>query len=136
MSTQLLLTIPDDLYDQANSVAQAHQLELNDWFITLAKQAISPENARRANAFAFTPDPAVQREKTAYLAMHTTLKESYLGQYVAIHKGQLVDWDEDYMALFQRIDEQYPDQFVWLTQVNDEPTRTITVRSPGFLREV
>lgn len=29
--------------------------------------------------------------------------------------------------LFERIDENYPDVFVWLTQVEDEPIGTITL---------
>jgi hypothetical protein len=80
------------------------------------------------------PTPQVESEKTAYLQLYPQLKESHSGQYVAIYQGQLVDHDEDYGALFERIDDQYPDEFVWLTRVGDEPIDTIRFRSPRLER--
>ena len=80
-------------------------------------------------------DPAVEREKAAYIRLHPQLKSRYLGQYVAIYGGELVDHDEDNGALFERIDECYPDEFVWMTRVDEEPIGTIHFRSPRFARE-
>ncbi len=80
-------------------------------------------------------DTQVEREKNAYLRLYPQLKKQYTGQYVAIHNSQLVDHDVDYGALFERIDDRYPDTFVWLTQVEAEPMGTIVVRSPRFVRE-
>lgn len=80
-------------------------------------------------------DAQVEREKNAYLQLYPQLKKQYTGQYVAIHNSQLVDHDVDYGALFERIDDRYPDTFVWLTQVEAEPMGTIVVRSPRFVRE-
>ena len=80
-------------------------------------------------------DTQVEREKNAYLRLYPQLKKQYTGQYVAIHNSQLVDHDIDYGALFERIDDRYPDTFVWLTQVEAEPIGTIVVRSPRFVRE-
>jgi hypothetical protein len=80
-------------------------------------------------------DTQVEQEKRAYLQLYPQLKKQYAGQYVAIHNSQLVDHDVDYGALFERIDDRYPDTFVWLTQVEAEPIGTIVVRSPRFVRE-
>jgi hypothetical protein len=80
------------------------------------------------------PAPQVEQEKSAYLQLYPQLKRSHSGQYVAIYQGQLVDHDEDYGALFARIDDQYPDEFVWLTRVGDEPIDTIRFRSPRLER--
>ncbi|GIK58675.1 MAG: hypothetical protein HND44_18180 [Chloroflexi bacterium] len=68
-------------------------------------------------------DPQLEQEKAAYLQLFPQLKRQYAGQYVAIHGSELVDG-----ALFERIDERYPDTFVWLTRVADEPIRTLNFR--------
>jgi hypothetical protein len=47
----------------------------------------------------------------------------------------MVDHDEDYGALFERIDDRYPDSFVWLTRVEDEPIGSLAFRSPRFAED-
>jgi hypothetical protein len=81
-------------------------------------------------------DQPVEQEKAAYLRLYPQLKRQYAGQCVAIHGGELVDHDEEYGALFERIDERYPDTFVWLTRVADEPMRTLVFRSPRLMEGV
>jgi hypothetical protein len=76
------------------------------------------------------PDTAVERERAAYLRLYPHLKQTHAGKYVAIHNAQLVDYDTDEAALFARIDDKYPDEFVWLTRVNEKPEREIKMRSP------
>ena len=61
------------------------------------------------------------------------IKNKYLGQHIAILNGQLIDVDEDYGALYERIDAQYPDRFVWMAAVEDEPMPTLVFRSPDSL---
>lgn len=78
-------------------------------------------------------DPAVERERRAYLDLHATLLEQYPGKHVAIHGGELVDVDDDFEVLLARIERRFPDVFVWLAQVNDLPTPTFNLRSPRFL---
>jgi hypothetical protein len=82
-----------------------------------------------------TADAKVDQEKAAYLKLYPQLKDQYAGQYIAIHNAQLVDHDRDYGALFERIDDQYPDTFVWLTPVEEEPIGTIVLRSPRCLED-
>ncbi len=53
--------------------------------------------------------------------MYAQLKTRYLGQYVAIHKGQLVDTDADCGSLFLRIQKQYGDLIVLIRQVRETP---------------
>jgi hypothetical protein len=72
----------------------------------------------------------MEREMLAFIQMHPVLKKKYLGQHVAIFGSQLIDMDEDYAALYERIDAQYPDQFVWMATVEDEPIPTLVFRSP------
>ncbi len=70
------------------------------------------------------------REMEAYIALHPALKANYMGQHVAILDGQLIDHDSDPAALYERIAARYPDRFVWLTAVEEEPLATVKFRSP------
>lgn len=75
------------------------------------------------------PDEALEREKAAYIAMHPMLREKYPGQHVAIHNEELVDHDTDLDALWERIDARYPDEFVWVATVKEEPIETYGLAS-------
>jgi hypothetical protein len=61
----------------------------------------------------------------AYIGMHSMLKEKYFGKHVAIYGGKLIDFDQDPDALYVRIDEKYPDEFVWLSKVEEEAMPTL-----------
>ncbi len=82
------------------------------------------------------PDPAVEQERAAYLRMYPDLQKTHAGQYVAICNGELVDFDSDEAALFARIDDLYPDKFVWMTRIEDVPEKEIVLRSPRFTPEI
>lgn len=75
-------------------------------------------------------DALVATEMQAYIAMHPDLLQKHRNQYVAIYNGELIDHDEQFDALLARIDAAYPDQFVWLTRVEEQPIRELTFRSP------
>ena len=60
-------------------------------------------------------------EIEAFEQMHAQLKMCYLGQYVAIHKGALVDTDANCEALFLRIQKQYGPLTILIRQVGETP---------------
>lgn len=81
------------------------------------------------------PNDALDQEMEAYIEMHATLKEQYLGQHVAIFQGELVDHDADYGTLYERILARYPNQTVWISTIREEAIPTMHQRSPRFERE-
>lgn len=93
----------------------------------LAEQAI--HDFLRADA-----EVAIEREIEAFRQMHPNLLKHYLGQYVAIYQGQLVDHDQNRLALYLRIDNQYPDVPVLMRPVSSQVDRIITIRSPRLER--
>lgn len=93
----------------------------------LAEQAI--HDFLRADA-----EAATYREIEAFRKMHSDLLKGYEGQYVAIYQGQLVDHDQDRLALYLRIDNQYPDVPVLMRPVRSQVDRIITIRSPRLER--
>ncbi|MEZ4865546.1 MAG: type II toxin-antitoxin system RelB/DinJ family antitoxin [Caldilineaceae bacterium] len=76
----------------------------------------------------------MEQNIAAYRAMHNELVNRYLGQYVAICGGKLVDQDPDPLLLLERIRKNYPDQVVLRRKVERTPEREIRVRHPRFER--
>lgn len=76
----------------------------------------------------------IKAEAEAFRSMHPELAEKYLGQYVAIHDGQVVDHDQDFQSLHSRIRKRFGRQPVLLRRVEVEPESVWTFRSPRFER--
>jgi hypothetical protein len=76
----------------------------------------------------------IQEEAEAFRAMHAELMEQYGGRVVAIHDEEVVDHDEDFVALHRRIRDRFGNTAVLLRRVGPEPERTLTFRSPHFER--
>ncbi len=76
----------------------------------------------------------IRAEAEAFRSMHAELAEKYLGQYVAIHNGKVIDHDEDFQSLHSRIRQRFGRQPVLLRRVEAEPERVWLFRSPRFER--
>ncbi|MDM8518930.1 DUF5678 domain-containing protein [Anaerolineales bacterium HSG6] len=72
----------------------------------------------------------LDQEISAYKTMYATLKQEYLGKWVAIHHQKLVDHDADGATLYQRIRKKYGRISVLLRQVGEQPIEEVWVRTP------
>ncbi len=129
MAEQINIPIPQTLYRRVRELARLRKQPVDNVLIDVLEQALPPSNEPDVT----NEDAAVDREMQAYINLHPMLKEKYLGQHVAIFGGKLIDIDKDYGVLYERIDAQYPDQFVWLSTVEEEPMPTLLFRSPRLL---
>jgi len=77
---------------------------------------------------------AMEQNVAAYRVMHSELVDRYLGQYVAIYAGKLVDYDPDPLLLLERIRRNYPNEVVLRRKVERTPEREIRIRHPKFER--
>ena len=137
MIEQATIAVPQKLYERVHRLAQRRQqsvAELIADFMDLVEDHLVFEEASVIDDWS-EPNEAVDREMQAYVAMHPQLKQQFLGKHVAIYGGELIDMDDNFAALYARIDVKYPDEFVWLTPVEEEAIPTIVVRSPRFDRE-
>jgi Family of unknown function (DUF5678) len=137
MIEQATIAVPQKLYERVHRLAQRRQqpvAELIADFMDLVEEHQVFEEASAIDDWS-EPNEAVDREMKAYVAMHPQLKQQFLGKHVAIYGGELIDMDDNFAALYARIDAKYPDEFVWLTPVEEEAIPTIVVRSPRFDRE-
>jgi len=82
------------------------------------------------------PQQAVMEyEVNAFEQMHFDLVSRFLGDYVAIYQGQVVDSDSDQLTLIERIDLRYPDQVVLIRQVQQQLPPPLNFRSPRLERK-
>lgn len=92
---------------------------------TLAREAIRTHLRAIAQA-------TMDEEIRAYVRLHPTLLADIPGDYAAIHQGQIVDHDEDQLALLARIEEKYPGIPVLIRQVTPLAEPEIKVLSPNL----
>jgi hypothetical protein len=61
----------------------------------------------------------LRREQEAFEEQYLQLKHEYLGRYVAFHKGQLVDVDENERALYIRVHQRFPNTVIGIFPVDE-----------------
>jgi hypothetical protein len=76
----------------------------------------------------------IKAEADAFRSMHAEMVREYLGQYVAVHNGQVVDHDQDFQSLHNRIRQRFGHRPVLLRRVEAEPERVLVFRSPRLER--
>lgn len=74
----------------------------------------------------------IEAEAEAYQKLHPMLMQEYLGQYVAIHHGQVIDHDKDFQQLHARVRQRFGRRPVLLRRVEDAPERMLVFRSPSL----
>ena len=72
----------------------------------------------------------VAQEEEYFQGQHTQLLQSYQGQYIAMHDGQVIDSDVDELALYMRIRQQYPLIGILIKKVTVTPEDIWIIRSP------
>ena len=77
----------------------------------------------------------IRTETEAFNAQYEILKASYAGQYVAVHRGKVIDHDADIRSLHLRVYEQLGRTPILLKQVTDEAERELVFRSPRLERK-
>jgi hypothetical protein len=71
----------------------------------------------------------IEREAEAYERMHPSLRDRFLGQWVAIHDQQLVDHDSDRLALYRRVRTRFGHTPILMRRVAESPVETIWMRT-------
>ena len=67
----------------------------------------------------------ISEETRIYRQRHAELKKQYLGQYIAMHEGQVVDHDNDFPTLRQRIRRRFEHTPVMITLVEEAAEQTL-----------
>jgi hypothetical protein len=128
MAEQVNVSIPQKLYRRVYELARIQKRPIDDMLIEVLDRALPPGDEQEL--FDYDEDNAVEKEMQAFITLHPMLKEKYLGQHVAIYDGKLIDHDQDFKSLYERIEAIYPNEFVWLATVEEEAMPTLISRSP------
>src|SRR5438105_3573979 len=93
------IAIRDELIRSAEKVAQEQGTDVaslvNEW-------------VRRELALA--REQKIREESGRFRAQHSALQANYLGEYVAMHNGEVLDHGADVHALYLRIRDQFDDE--------------------------
>ena len=119
---ELTLKIPDPAFRRARQIAFDDARPVEDVLVELVMRGGGLESADDRDA-------SIDREREAFLSLHPQLLAEYEGKFVAIADGKLADWDADREHLMERVRVDYPERFVWVSQVRAEPLRTFQMPS-------
>jgi hypothetical protein len=113
------ITLEPDLYDRVKAAAQEQQASVDEVFAKAVQTYLWEQQRQK-----------ISGESRLYQQQHARLKAHFLGQYIAMHDGQVVDHDTDFTQLRRRIRAQYGRTAVMITRVEETPVATFTRR--GF----
>lgn len=130
--------LPDQTAEKLNRSATRRGLDTNQLLVQLVEEFLASEPMPVEST---PPDRTADYEKIAqeqkyYEAQHADIVSQYRGHYIAMHEGKLVDHDMDRVALSRRIRRRYGSTAILITQVREEPKRTIMLRSPRLVKIV
>jgi hypothetical protein len=108
------VAVEPKLYSRVEEAALEYQVSIDE-ILTTALRLYLWELDRRQ----------ISKESAIYRQRHAELKARYLGQYIAMHKGQVVDHDTDFQALRQRIRQRFGRTPVMIALVEDVAERPL-----------
>lgn len=108
------LVIPRNLLERAKRLAQRQDRQVRDVVAEALERGL-PLLERQSIPAEW------EQESGAFRHMHPTWRTEYAGEYVAVYQGELIDHDPAFGALLERVSKLYPDEFVLIRPVQDEP---------------
>ncbi len=79
---------------------------------------------------ALAREQKIREESVRFRAQHSRLRTAYLGEYVAMQNGEVLDHAPDVHQLYLRIKERFGDEPILIAPVTDAPTPLYQMRSP------
>jgi metal-responsive CopG/Arc/MetJ family transcriptional regulator len=136
------VTLPDEVVAKLRKAAEQEGTELSelleravDYYVAQTAQPANEAEDDQAQKLSWEEQKRrIEEEQQAFEAQHERLSREYVGEHIAMYQGQVVDHDEDGVALHRRIRERFGNQPVLITPVLPEPVQVITVRSPRSAR--
>jgi hypothetical protein len=117
------IAIRDDLVRSAEKVAQEQGTDV----ASLVNEWIERE-------LALAREQKIHEESVRFRAQHSDLQAKYLGEYVAMRGGEVLDHGADVQALYLRMRDRFGDEPVLIAPVTESSTPTYDMRSPRTVR--
>lgn len=108
------LTVEPELYERVEKAASKHRTSVDDVLMEAVRQYLWELDRRR-----------ISEESEIYHQRHAELRTRYLGQYIAMTDGQVVDNDFDFQTLYQRVRQRFGRTPVMITLVEEAAERPL-----------
>ena len=72
----------------------------------------------------------VRAEEQHFRAQYRSLLEQYAGRFVAMHEGEVIDADDDELALYHRVRDRFPAVGILIKKVSADVEMVWSMRSP------
>jgi len=108
------LTVESELYKRVEEAAQEQDASVDDLLTQALRYYLWDLECRK-----------VSEETQRYHQHYQGLKEKYLGQYIAMRNGQVVDHDQDFITLRKRVPKRFGRTPVMITLVEDVVERPL-----------
>ncbi len=109
------ITVEPELYQRVEQAAQERHASADEITTEAIRQFLWDLDRRKISA-----------ESDVYRQRHDEFKVKYLGKYIAIRNGQVIDYDVNFPTLRQRVRQQFGRLPVMITLVEEEPDRPLT----------
>ena len=116
------IAIEPELYQRVAEVATENQTTADEILAEAVRHYLWEMNNRK-----------ISEESKLYRQRHAEIKQQYLGQWIAMRNGAVVDHDADFDTLRQRVHARFRHAPVMMTLVEEEPERVLWRR--GFVME-
>lgn len=116
------VVIEPELYKRVEEVAAEYEASTDEIFVEALRSYLWDWQRRK-----------ISEESEIYRQRHPELRDQYQGQYIAMHNGQVVDYDTDFKSLRQRVRQRFGRTPVLMTLVKSS-AEWILVRH-GFRTE-
>jgi len=108
------VTVEPELYRRIEEVALEHKAGIGEIFNEAARRYLWELDRRK-----------ISEESKIYRQRHAELKAQYLGQYIAVHNGRVVDHDADFETLRHRVRRRFGSTPVMITRVEEIAEQTL-----------
>ena len=102
------IVVEPALYSRVEETALEYQSDVGEVFARAARFYLWELDRRK-----------ISEESKIYRRRHAELQAQYLGQYIAMRDGQVVDHDDDFQVLHQRIRQRFGRTPVMITLVEE-----------------
>lgn len=117
-----VVTVDPELYQRVHEAAQAHQATVDEILAQAVRLYLWEQDRQQ-----------IAEESRRYRQQHAQLKTQYLGRYIAMRHGQVVDHDAEFAPLRQRIRQRFSHTPVMITLVEEDLEPSLVRR--GFRME-
>lgn len=108
------LVIPSNLMERARRLARQQERQIHDVVADALQRGLPLLEETSISA-------DQEQEFEAFKQMYPLWRGKFAGEYVAVYGEQLIDHDPALEKLLERIDTLYPDEFVLIRPIHDEP---------------